>query len=202
MSEGPGQTESETRDLPTDPTDNTVPDIGYDALITVFTILFSLVFIVLSRDFAGIRISEYDPGAAFWPRAALSVVILASVVNLWKIYKEAKVEGQISELIAVPSFSGEVDVKEGDKRFVATIITFGTYLWIIEPLGFLVSTPFFLVVVAWMLGYRGRPVRIVAFGILTTVVFFAVFTNLNIALPRGTGPFQQFSIFVENFLSI
>lgn len=202
MSEGPNPTETEETDLPTDPTDTSVPSNRYDALITVFMMLFSLTFIVLSENFAGIRSSEYDPGAAFWPRAALVVVLLASIVNLWKIYKEATVQGQLSDLISLPAFGDGIDIGEGDKRFVATIVIFGVYLWLMDPIGFLVSTPFFLILMPWMLGYRGRPVRVVAFGVLMTILFFAIFTNLNIALPRGTGPFQQFSIYVESLLSL
>lgn len=194
-------TETGGSDLPTDPTDTSVPSHGYDALITIVTIVLSIVFLVLSETFADIRISQYDPGAAFWPRATFLVVILASLVNLYKIYRDAKSENRVSETF-LPSFDIDIEMSDGDKRFIATIVIFGIYLLVIDSLGFIATTPFFLMAMAWMLGYRGRPVKLLAFAFLTSIVFFAVFTNFNIALPKGTGPFQDFSIYLENRLSV
>jgi hypothetical protein len=53
--------------------------------------------------------------------------------------------------------------------------------------------------VSWLNGYRGKPVKLVLFSVLTGFVFFVVFANLNIALPRGMEPFRGVAVFVENF---
>jgi hypothetical protein len=187
----------------TDPTSTEVPSLRFDLLITLVMILLSLVFLGLSEQFAGLRTSQYDPGAAFWPRAALLLLLMASIVNLRHIYVEAKSEGEASELLAPPSTFDPVELFEtedgDDWLFLGTIVLFIVYVAAVGPLGFLFATPPFLYLVSWLNGYRGKPVKLVLFSVLTGFVFFVVFANLNIALPRGMEPFRGVAVFVENF---
>ena len=186
----------------TDPTSTEVPSLRFDLLITLVMIVLALVFLVLSEQFAGLRTSQYDPGASFWPRAALVLLLMAGVVNLRHIYVEAKSEDELSELIAPPATFNPrelFETEDGDDwLFLGTIVLFVAYVAAVGPLGFLFATPPFLYAVSWLNGYRGKPVKLVAFSILTGFVFFVVFANLNIALPRGVEPFRGVAIFVEN----
>ena len=201
MSNQSAQSEADGDDLPTDPTDQSIPNHTYDALITILVIVASLVFLVISANFTGIRSSQFDPGAAFWPRAALLIVLLASGINLWQIYRNAKSESRLSRLTSA-DIGIDLNTNREEKRFIATIIVFGVYLLVVDPVGFVVSTPFFLVIMTRILGYRDRPVKLVSFAVGTTLLFFAVFINFNIALPNGTGPFQDFTIYLETIFSV
>lgn len=186
----------------TDPTSTEVPSRRFDLLITLAMIVLSLVFLVLSEQFTGIRTSQYDPGAAFWPRAALLLLLLAGLVNLRHIYVEAKSEGEVSELIAPPAtfnLRELFETEDGDDwLFLGTIVLFLAYVAAVDPLGFLFATAPFLFLVSWLNGYRGKPIKLVAFSLLTGFAFFVIFANLNIALPRGMPPFRGVSIYVEN----
>jgi hypothetical protein len=187
-----------------DPTSTEVPSRRFDLLITLTMIVVSLVFLALSQQFAGIRTSEFDPGAAFWPRAALVLIVLASLVNLRHIYVEAKADGEVSELLARPETFNPVEIfqspEENDRLLLGTMVLFVVYVAAVEPLGFLFATPPFLLLVSWLNGYR-KPVRLVAFSLLTALLFFVIFANLNIALPRGIEPFRGVAIWVENNIS-
>lgn len=204
IDEGDTAVESGESDSDIDlPTEQSVPNHRWDAVITLAFIALSGVFLVLSESFAGIKISEFDPGAAAWPRAILAVIIVASLVNLRNVYVRAKADGEVSKLFSRPEIDldGALDVGSDDRKFILTIVLFTVYLLAIEPMGFLSSTPFYLLAMAWMLGYRGKPIRLVAFSALTALVFYVLFVNMNIALPSGTGPFRELSVFVENYFS-
>lgn len=191
-------TQDESPDY-TDPTTSEVPSHQRDAIFTLLVLLVAGILFALSGQFAGIRISVYDPGAAFWGRAIMIIIFIAGAVNLLNVYRRAKADGEVNKLTSKPvDFSDGIGLDDGTKRFIAAIILFTIYLIIIEPLGFLVATPPFLIANAWMLGYRGKPVKLVFFSLLTTFVFFVLFVSMNIALPSGTGAFREIAIFVEN----
>ena len=65
-------------------------------------------------------------------------------------------------------------------------------------IGFFVSAPIFLFVFSYAIGYRDM-VKLTVFSLVTGLVVFFLFRNVvNIALPYGTGPFREISIWAAN----
>ena len=186
----------------TDPTTTEVPDARMDFWIAIVLIVASGILFVSTGEFAGIRTSEYDPGAAFWPRAILVVMAVAGIVNAFNIYKRAKEDGEVSDLFVMPSFNvGGWFADSGNVRFVLVILLSIGYLLLIYPVGFLFATPPFLMAMAWTLGFRNRPISLLAFGVVIGFTFHVLFAAiLNIAMPTGTGWFQEMTYRVENLV--
>jgi putative tricarboxylic transport membrane protein len=69
-------------------------------------------------------------------------------------------------------------------RQVLTVIAFVAYAWLLEPLGFLVSTFLAVVVLGWLLGARLWQAG--AAGVAIALVLFVTFdTLLGLPLPAG-----------------
>jgi len=171
------------------------PSVSRDIGITVVFLLFAAAFLVLSEQFAGNRISQYDPGATIWPRAALLVIVAAGLLNLALLYKRAQ---KRSEPV-VPSFSSEVmTLSEKQREYLLAIALSVVFFLSQDYVGFFVSAPVFLFAFSYAIGYRDM-VKLTVFSLVTGLIVFFLFRNVvNIALPYGTGPFREISIWAAN----
>lgn len=171
------------------------PSVSRDIGITVLFLLFAAVFLVLSEQFAGNRISQYDPGSSLWPRAALLVIVAAGLLNLVLLYKRARKRGES----VVPSLSSEVMTLTGKQRQYILAIALSVAFFLSQDyIGFFVSAPVFLFAFSYAIGYRDL-VKLTVFSLVTGLVVFFLFRNVvNIALPYGTGPFREISIWAAN----
>jgi putative tricarboxylic transport membrane protein len=171
------------------------PSVARDIGITVLFILFAGFFLVVSEQFAGNRISENDPGATIWPRAALLVIVVAGLLNLVLLYQRAKKNDES----IVPAFSSEVmTLTEKQRQYVLAIALSVVFFLSQDYIGFFVSAPIFLFVFSYAIGYRDL-VKLTVFSLVTGLIVFFLFRNVvNIALPYGTGPFREISIWAAN----
>ncbi|WP_251344306.1 tripartite tricarboxylate transporter TctB family protein [Haloplanus halophilus] len=177
---------------------NEVPNRYVDGLITLGFIAGAVFFLYLSGDLGGISGSTYDPGAAFWPRVTLVTVLVAAVINLGLVVRRLR-DGTEDDPGGIrPSLDGALgDLSDKRTQFGLAVVAVLLYLAALTPTGFVVSTPVFLFVFAWISGYRS-PVRLLAFSLFTTLFLFALFRTLfNISLPYGNGPFREVSLFFE-----
>ncbi len=176
-----------------------------DAGITIAILLVAGFFLVVSQQFAGMATTAGDPGPAFWPRTILLVIVGVGFINLWLIYNRSKnsdesttaeTERSVSEL-GLDTFS---NTTENQRQYFAAVVLSIGYIAVLQPIGFLVSTPFYLFALSWVLGYKS-PVKLTAFSLGVALVMFLAFGNVfNIALPYGDGVFRQISIFFEGLL--
>ncbi|WP_049937484.1 tripartite tricarboxylate transporter TctB family protein [Haloplanus natans] len=171
------------------------PSVSRDIGITVLFLLFAVVFLVLSEQFAGNRISQYDPGSSLWPRAALLVIVAAGLLNLLLLYKRAQKSGES----VIPSFSSEVRTLTRKQREYILAIALSVVFFLSQNyIGFFVSAPVFLFAFSYAIGYRNL-LKLTVFSLVTGLVVFFLFRNVvNIALPYGTGPFREISIWAAN----
>lgn len=173
------------------------PSVTRDMGITVAFSVFAAVFLVISDQFAGNRISETDPGAAFWPRVTLIVLLVAGLLNLGLLYQRAK---ENNETIAVSEFgfSNVTDLSEKQRQYVMAVALSIIFIFSLEYIGFLVATPFFLFAFAYSIGYRDIG-NLAVFSILVDLIVFFAFRNImNIALPYGISIFREISINAAN----
>lgn len=171
-----------------------------DVLIT-FIIIGTIFLLFRSRQFEGLQVAQPDPGAAFCPRIVLIVILVMSVFNLWVIYRrvqqneETELRGWSIQELSVISTMGSTD-----KQYYATIIFLVVYIAFLQPIGFLLETPIFVLVFAWTAGYK-QPVRLAVFSVVSAMLIFILFRNvMNVPLPYGSDPFRGIGIFFENLL--
>jgi putative tricarboxylic transport membrane protein len=186
--------------------DDEVPNKYVDELITLGFIIGALVFLYLSGDLSGIHGSSYDPGAAFWPRITLGIVLLAGIINLGSVVWNLRRENES----VVPNFDGLwsqtsdaiAGLSRENRQFYLAVVAVFLYLAGLTPIGFIFTTPLFLFAFAWIAGYR-YPVKLAVFSLLITLLLFALFrTMFNISLPFGNGVFRQISIFFETLFNV
>jgi hypothetical protein len=99
----------------------------------------------------------------------------------------------------VPSLSSEVMTLTGKQRqYILAIALSVAFFFSQDYIGFFVSAPVFLFAFSYAIGYRDL-VKLTVFSLVTGLVVFFLFRNVvNIALPYGTGPFREISIWAAN----
>lgn len=173
------------------------PSDSFDLAMSVGFIIFSAVFLYFSGEFAGIRVSQSDPGAALWPRAALSVMILGALVNIVVIYR--RVRGTDETLtVTTEDIKKSLDFDSEQVQYGASVVLMAIYFASQDYLGFLVSSPIFLFLFAYFIGYRSI-VKLVVFSLgMSLLIFFGFRVYLQVALPFGSGVFREVTIFATN----
>jgi hypothetical protein len=167
--------------------------------ITILFIAGAVAFLLISGQFADVRISEPDPGAAWWPRAALVALLVAGLFNLFLLYRRAKRNDE-SIATSVPEFADVADLSANERKYGLAIVLSTVFLLSLEWIGFLVASPFFLFAFAYALGYRETG-KLVVFSLAVGLLIFFAFRNImNIPLPYGTGPFRELSVYASNLL--
>lgn len=130
-------------------------------------------------------------GAAFWPRLILGLMIILLVVGLVNIIRKKNGVGTITA--------------EGVKGFLKSKLLIGMIICIVAgvilpTIGFIPTSFLFLIAFGVLLGEK-RPVVLIATGVIATLILYIVFQGpLSIFLPRGTGFFRQFALFMEKLL--
>ena len=151
------------------------PSNSFDLGMSIGFIIFSLVFIYLSGQFADIRVSQSDPGAALWPRAALSVMIVGALVNIVIIYRRSK-ESDESLMVTATDIRKSLDFDARQMEYGASVVLMAVYFASQDYLGFLVSTPVFLFLFAYFIGYRDI-LKLLAFSLGTGLIVFFGFRD-------------------------
>jgi len=177
--------------------EQTPPSAMRDMLISLAFIVLAAAFLAVSGQFADVRISDPDPGAAFWPRATLVVLLIASLLNLALLYRQAKRDDDSVGLGAVaPDGLGSLNQKQ--RQYLTAIGLSVVFFFALEYVGFFAGAPFFLFAFAYAIGYRDLG-KLAVFSIVVGLLIFFAFRNvMNIALPYGQGPFRQLSVAVAN----
>ncbi len=160
-------------------------EIFFNVILTVFFSV-CLYMTTLLDDLA------QDPlGPRRWPQIILTLLIVLLVSNIVQLYKEAKKDGKNHSL-------GSIDFKGffKSKLFIGMIILV-PIPFLLDFVGFIPTIAAFLVGYMVLLGERS-PVKIGVISLLTTFVVFFIFSaGLSIMLPRGTGIFREFHMFLE-----
>lgn len=173
------------------------PSVTRDMVISVLFIGFAAVFLALSGQFADVRISDPDPGAAFWPRATLVAILVAGVLNLGLLYRDARRDDEPLTAKAL-DFGGFDGFTEKQKQYLLAIGLSVVFFFSLEYLGFFAAAPFFLFAFAYAIGYRDT-VKLAVFSVVVALIVFFAFRNvMNVALPYGQGPFRQLSVWAAN----
>ena len=173
------------------------PSNSFDLALSLGFIIFSGVFLYFSGNFADISVSESDPGAALWPRAALSVMVIAALVNIVIIYRRVN-DSDETLMVSGADIRESLDFTPQQWQYGASVVLMAVYFASQEYLGFFVSTPIFLFFFAWFIGYKSI-VKLATFSIgISMIIFFGFRVYLQVALPFGSGPFREITIWATN----
>lgn len=154
-----------------------------------------LIFFIYSYFYIGLVEADVNPGildAVEWPRILLGLLIVLLVFNIINTLKKRK-EGE--------TFKIEFDIKKiiKSKLFIAIVLLF-IYVVALDYTGFIVSSIIFFMLYSRLLGEKSIP-KLVISSILSVGILYIIFnTMLGINLPRGTGVFRSFALFLESLI--
>lgn len=134
-----------------------------------------------------------DPlGAKKWPQVILVLLIALLISNIVQLYKKQKKDGESHSLKSV-DFKGFFKSK-----LLIGMVMLVPIPFMLDFIGFIPTILMFLAGYMVLLGER-KPVKIAIVSLVTTFVIFFIFSSgLSIMLPRGTGVFREFHMFLEN----
>ncbi|WP_404455066.1 tripartite tricarboxylate transporter TctB family protein [Oceanobacillus kapialis] len=157
--------------------------------LSIFTILFSVFFLYMTSRIPQSS-STYIIGPKTWPIILLTLMLVLGIIMFIKTYFQAKkdVEDVVSE------------EKEPVKKvfnvhasiIVAVIV--GIYLFLLNTLGFILSSLLFIFVVSLLLGIKRKTHSILLSVIGTAALVYLFCILLGIPLPRGIGIFRDLSL--------
>lgn len=133
-------------------------------------------------------------GPEQWPQLILGALIVLIGVNMVNIYKKTPKEkrnlDEIKNLRLLPMLKS--------KLFIGIVIIFA-YTFLLEPVGFLVSSMVMFACYAVLQGQK-KPWVVAASAIGITFLLYFIFTKgLGIMLPRGYGFLRDIALFLESF---
>lgn len=126
--------------------------------------------------------------AAMWPRIILTGLIIALIFNIRAVYKANAAPGAKKEIAIKEFFSA---------KFLLSVVVLVVYSLMLDYTGFLVTTFFFFMAFACLIGLR-KPLQLVVGSVVATVLMYVVFQlGLQVMLPRGVGVFRDANIWLE-----
>ncbi|GHV36964.1 hypothetical protein FACS1894187_12600 [Synergistales bacterium] len=129
-------------------------------------------------------------GSRSWPMVLIVAIIILLVVNIVKVIK--KNGGIQVDKTKFLTFGMVVRHK-----LLHLILLLAIYVVLLNQIGFLVLTPFYMYLNMWLMGQKSFKIRVIV-CIVGTIVLYALFMKfLQIPLPRGFGIFRELSLVFE-----
>ncbi|MBE0584878.1 MAG: tripartite tricarboxylate transporter TctB family protein [Desulfofustis sp.] len=124
-------------------------------------------------------------GPAYWPKFVLvSIMVLSVGVAFFSI------KGVVQE--EIPAAKG-LHFTAANARFIAAVSLIAGYLILLPYVGFLVLTPFQMMIFMYLLGER-KKIWIFTIPFVLTIGIVLIFTKaMYVPLPRGVGIFLEIS---------
>ncbi len=158
-------------------------------------VLISLVFLGNIATDVGFLTSSGEVGPGTWPAILLILILLLGVCNLIIQIRKYRAESGRASQAAVQKINIMFLLKN---KMLIGIVTFFAYVFLLDKIGFLFSTPLFLAAYTTLLGQKKWIVRILV-ALVTTVALYIVFSSmLMVPLPRGYGIFREIALMVES----
>lgn len=156
--------------------------------ITICGVVFfsSLYLYTIAARYKGHEIyGKLGPG--FWPKFILICLMILSLLVAVDAFRARKKSGGEK--------SSEITKSEVSRiRFLSVLILIIAYFFLLNIVGFVALTPFFLIAFMVLLGEKSWP-WIIGLSIGMTVLIVLGFTQaMYVPLPRGVGIFHDFSV--------
>jgi putative tricarboxylic transport membrane protein len=158
-----------------------------DLIFSLIILLGSVLLYWVTGTFSKVTVLQgAQMGPTFWPRFILgSIILLSGIVSAGTIRRIIK-EKVWSEAL--------MTLDRGKIRFFAAIALCVSYLILLPVLGFILTTPVFMIVFMLLLGEKSKG-WILSVSIAMTAVIVILFTKaMYVPLPRGAWLFREFSL--------
>ena len=131
-----------------------------------------------------------------WPKAIIILLEICLLINIIKIIKKNKGKEDFS----LGAFAKTIPNFFKSNLFIGIIIlTVASF--ILEPLGFMVTSFLVLLAYGWLLGARKYGQLVIAALVITFILYIVFSGMLSVNLPRGTvGFLRNFALFLENIV--
>ena len=163
-----------------------------EILISLFILVVSLFLYYEATQLP--QLSAYESvGPDFWPKLILlGMIIFSTYLTVSNLIKWKKSRRESLSKGATITQKGEG--WEGWQRgLIATFLVIG-YVYFLKPLGFIMSTPLFMI--GMMLLIRPERKKVIPFAVLgIMLIIYIIFSKLLfVPLPKGFGIFHDISI--------
>lgn len=154
-----------------------------------------LIFLIYSFFYIGNVESEPTPGlldAVEYPRILLGLLIIFLTINIINILRKRK-EGE--------TFKIEFDIKKivKSKLFIGIVFLF-LYVFALDYIGFIAGSIIFFLLYSRLLGEKSIPKLLISAFLSVGILYILFNSMLGIMLPRGTGVFRTFALFLESLI--
>ncbi|ADC50550.1 TctB transporter component [Alkalihalophilus pseudofirmus OF4] len=165
-----------------------MPNIIFSLLIVVFSMFFLIQSLKLPIG------TSSNIGAGAWPTTVLLLLMSLGIILLVKSSKKMKALQYRGE-VETQDRGDVIEIKFPRMHLIVTLLIF-SYVLSINILGFLTATPFFIFILAFLLGMSNW-IKLIITALSSSFVIVYVFTIvLNVPLPRGVGIFRAFSLLI------
>jgi putative tricarboxylic transport membrane protein len=156
--------------------------------ITICGVIFfsSLYLYTIAAHYKGHEIyGKLGPG--FWPKF---VLVAMMVLSLWVAFDAFRARKKVAEKKSHEAPKSTV----GRIRMLSALSLIITYFILMNVVGFILLTPFFLIAFMVLLGEKSWP-WMFGLSIGMTILIIIAFTQaMYVPLPRGVGIFHNFSV--------
>jgi hypothetical protein len=154
--------------------------------ITICGVIFfaSLYLYTIAASYKGHEIyGKLGPG--FWPKFILISMMILSFLVAIDAFRARKKSTKEKE--AVKSAGSRI-------RFFSALILIIAYFFLMNIVGFIALTPFFLIAFMILLGEKSWSWMIILSVGMTILIILAFTQAMYVPLPRGVGIFHDFSV--------
>jgi len=152
-----------------------------------------LLFFIYCYFYVGSKAPESVPGmmnGAEWPQILILLLVIFLAINIFKIAKNKNKSKNIKI-----NFDINKIVKS---KLSIGIILLLLYSYALDNIGFIVDSLIFFMLYSRLLGEKRIKVLLISAFVSVTVLYLIFNTALGIMLPRGTGIFRTFALFIES----
>lgn len=154
-----------------------------------------IIFFIYCYFYVGAIAPEKVQGqmdGAQWPQIILVLLIIFIGINIYKIAKNGK-KGEDFKI----NFDIAKIVKS--KLFIGSILLI-LFALSLNYIGFIFGSILFFMLYSRLLGQKNI-IKLILSSVISVVILYVLFnTVLDIMLPRGTGIFRTFALFLESIL--
>ena len=126
-------------------------------------------------------------GPGFWPKFLLICMMILSILVAVDAIRARKRAGREKPSEDVKSAGSRI-------RFFSALILIIAYLFLMNVIGFIALTPFFLIAFMVLLGEKSWFWMIILSVGMTILIILAFTQAMYVPLPRGVGIFHRFSV--------
>ena len=165
-------------------------------LLLVFMIFTFFTHVLEAKIPKSFTKNPYNLMPDVWPKVIIGLIVVCLIVNIIKIIRKNKGNPEFN----FKSFVANSKNFFKSKMFLGMLILAGAS-FVIEPLGFVVTTFLILFLYGLLLGEK-KIWRLLIVSIVLALLLHIIFSGLlDVTLPRGTvGFLRNFALWLENLI--